>query len=143
MDINNILKDKGTEIFDVTPSAGLQKAAALMRRHNVGALLVRSEDEAFSGIVTERDIVNALGAEDADYTGLRVSDVMVSSESLIVAEPDDQCEHVMAVMIQKGIRHMPVIESGQIAGVISIRDLVRATIMKVSPKAHFLSDYLK
>jgi len=143
MDINSILKDKGTEIFHIAPSAGIVDAAARMRRDNVGALLVRGEDGEFKGIITERDIVNALGRGGADFGSVRVSEMMVSIERLIVAEPDDQCEHVMAVMIQKGIRHMPVVESGRIAGVISIRDLVRATIMKVSPRAHFLSDYLK
>jgi CBS domain-containing protein len=143
MKIDEILKDKGSEIFDISPSETLADAAAMMRQRNVGALLVRGDDKEFKGIITERDIVFALGGGAGDYQSSKVADVMVSSERLIVAEPDDPCEHVMAVMIQKGIRHMPVISAGQIAGVISIRDLVRASIMKVSPQAHFLSDFLK
>jgi CBS domain-containing protein len=142
MNINQILGEKGSEIFKINSGALLSEAAALMKDKNVGALLVE-DAEAYEGIISERDIVYALGAAASDCRNLHVADIMVESAKLIVAEPDDQCEHVMAVMIQKGIRHMPVINSGKIIGVISIRDLVRSSIMKVSAKAHFLSDYLK
>ena len=142
MNINQILGEKGSEIFKISSRASISEAAAFMKDKNVGALLVE-EAEVYEGIITERDIVYALGESASDCQNLTVADIMVESAKLIVAEPDDQSEHVMAVMIQKGIRHMPVIDSGRIIGVISIRDLVRSCIMKVSAKAHFLSDYLK
>lgn len=142
MNINQILGEKGSEIFKISSRASITEAAAFMKDKNVGALLVE-DAEAYEGIITERDIVYALGGSVSDCRMLTVADIMVESAKLIVAEPDDQSEHVMAVMIQKGIRHMPVIDSGRIIGVISIRDLVRSCIMKVSAKAHFLSDYLK
>ncbi len=142
MNINQILDEKGNEIFKISSRATLSEAAALMKDKNAGALLVGDTD-VYEGIISERDIVYALGEAASDCRGLTVANIMVGSEKLIVAEPDDLCEHVMAVMIQKGIRHMPVIDSGRIIGVISIRDLVRSSIMRVSAKAHFLSDYLK
>jgi CBS domain-containing protein len=143
MNVKRILDEKGGEIFKVGSKAMLSEAAALMKSRNVGALLVE-DGEGYEGIVSERDIVYAVGESASDYRALRVADVMVKRERLIVAEPDDPCEHVMNVMIQKGIRHMPVIDSaGGIIGMLSIRDLVRASIMKVSVKAHFLSDYFK
>jgi CBS domain-containing protein len=113
-----------------------------MKKRDVGALLVQGE-ETFGGIITERDIVCVLGENVREFKSLTVSELMVSSENLIVAEPDDQCEHVMAVMIHKNIRHMPVVENERIVGIVSIRDLVRATVMKVRAQAHFLSDYIR
>ncbi len=142
MNIKQILDEKGSAIFTVSPRASLPEAAKLMKNKNVGALLVGEADDN-AGIVSERDIVYALGETESERRLLTVADIMVRSEKLIVAEPDDHSKHVLAVMIQKGIRHMPVIDSGRIIGVLSIRDLVRSCIMRVSAKAHFLSDYLK
>ncbi|HEB02942.1 MAG TPA: CBS domain-containing protein [Nitrospirae bacterium] len=142
MNIDQILEEKGSEIFKISSRASLPEAAALMKNKNVGALLV-GEADVYEGIISERDIVYAFGETESERRLLTVADIMVRSEKLIVAEPDDHSKHVLAVMIQKGIRHMPVIDSGRIIGVLSIRDLVRSCIMRVSAKAHFLSDYLK
>lgn len=142
MNISQILQEKGSDVFKISSTATLSEAAALMKSRNVGALLVE-DGEGYEGIISERDIVHAIADPASDHRALRVADIMVKREKLIVAEPDDPCEHVMSVMIQKGIRHMPVTDSGSIIGMLSIRDLVRSSIMKVSVKAHFLSDYFK
>jgi CBS domain-containing protein len=142
MKISEILEEKGRNIFTIRAEATLSEAATLMKKRDVGALLVQGE-ETFGGIITERDIVCVLGENVREFKSLTVSELMVSSENLIVAEPDDQCEHVMAVMIHKNIRHMPVVENERIVGIVSIRDLVRATVMKVRAQAHFLSDYIR
>lgn len=142
MEIREILNEKGSVIISISTDAAVAEAAGVMKEKNVGALMVK-DGEPFDGIITERDIVYALGSGAGGVDGLKVSDLMVPSANLIVAEPDDQSDDVLAVMIQKGIRHMPIVEEGRIVGVISIRDLVRANVMKLNAQAHFLSDYIK
>lgn len=68
---------------------------------------------------------------------------MVKSENLLVAEADDQNDYVMAVMVQKNFRHMPIVDEGEIVGLISIRDVVKAHVKKLQAQVHFLSEYMK
>lgn len=139
--VRDILAEKGPDIFSVARGAAIAEAARLMKSRNVGALLV-TDETTYTGIITERDIVRLVADRGGGLHELRVGSVMVPSEHLIVAEPDDECRHVMAVMIQKRIRHMPVVENGRITGVISIRDVARIAVVRVKAEAHFLSDYI-
>lgn len=140
--IKDILNQKGRDVFTIHAGATLVDAAAAMKERNVGALLVKDED-SFTGIISERDLVTVMATKWNELNDLRVSHVMVPSEHLIVAEPDDESRYVMAVMIQKRIRHLPVVEEGRIVGLVSIRDVVRANVMKLDARAHFLSDYIR
>lgn len=139
--VRDILTEKGADVYTVANDASVPEAARLMKHRNVGALLV-DDGSCCIGIVTERDIIRFVAERDGDVRGLEVGRIMVSREHLIVAEPNDECRHVMAVMIQKRIRHMPVVEHGQIMGFISIRDVARAAVVRLKAEAHFLSDYI-
>jgi len=142
MEIREILNEKGRDVLSISSDASIADIAVMMKERKVGALMVE-DSGVLKGIVTERDIVIILGKTGGDLRGLEVSDIMVSSENLMVAEPDDLSDHVMAVMIQKGIRHMPIIESGAIVGVISIRDVVKAHVKQLKAQAHFLSEFIE
>lgn len=139
--VRDILAEKGVEVFAIASGASVAEAARLMKLRNVGALLV-DDGSSCIGIITERDIIRFVAERDGDVRGLEVGHIMVSREHLIVAEPNDECRHVMAVMIQKRIRHMPVVEHGRITGFISIRDVARAGVVRLKAEAHFLSDYI-
>lgn len=140
MTMRDILREKGSEVLTVDMDAGVPEVARIMMEKNIGALLVE-DDGKLCGIVTERDIVKILGRTGCDMDGIRVADIMVKSENLLVAEADDQNDYVMAVMIQKNFRHIPIVDDGEIVGLISIRDVVRAHVKKLQAQVHFLSEY--
>ncbi len=142
MTIREILREKGSEVLTVDMDTSIPDTARVMMEKNIGALLVE-DDGKLCGIVTERDVVRILGKTGCDLEGLRVADIMVKSENLFVAEADDQNDTVMAIMVQKNFRHMPIVDEGEIVGLISIRDVVRAHVKKLQAQVHFLSEYIR
>jgi CBS domain-containing protein len=130
MEIREILKEKGRDVLSISSDASIADIAVSMKERKIGALMVE-DNGVLKGIVTERDIVLILANTGGDLRGLEVSDIMVNSENLMVAELDDLGDQVMAVMIQKGIRHMPIIDTGAIVGIISIRDVVKAHVKEL------------
>lgn len=142
MSMRDILREKGSDVLTVDMDTGIPEIARFMTEKNIGALLVE-DDGKLCGIVTERDVVRILGKTGCDLEGLRAADIMVKSENLLVAEVDDQNDYVMAVMVQKNFRHMPIVDEGEIVGLISIRDVVKAHVKKLQAQVHFLSEYLK
>ncbi len=110
-------------------------------QRNIGALMVEDEGRLV-GLITERDIVKVLAKTEGVMNNLKVKDIMVNSENLLVAEPDDEVEYVMAVMIQNAIRHMPIVERSELIGIISIRDVVKTHVRKLKAEIHFLKEYI-
>mgnify|MGYP001598349298 CR=1 FL=1 len=142
MTMRDILKEKGSEVLTVDVDTGVPEVARIMMDKNIGALLVE-DDGKLCGIVTERDVVRILGRTGCDMDGVRAADIMVKSENLLVAEADDQNDYVMAVMVQKNFRHMPIVDEGEIVGLISIRDVVKAHVRKLQAQVHFLTEYVR
>ena len=109
-------------VLTVGPSHTLREAAAMMAEKGVGAALVNDDEQPVPCIVTERDILNSLGAgEDPDSE--RVGEHM--SEGVVAASPEWSLEHAAAEMSTRGIRHLVVFDEGNLVGVLSIRDIVR------------------
>jgi CBS domain-containing protein len=142
MKIRDILKEKGSEIITIGADAQITEVADMMMKRNIGALLIEDQEDLI-GIISERDIVAILAKTECEFQNLRVRDIMVKSEKLIVAEPDDEEDYVMAVMIQKAVRHMPIVENGELVGIVSIRDVVRAHVKKLQAEARFFTEYIK
>jgi CBS domain-containing protein len=142
MKIRDILKEKGNEIITIGADARITEVAEMMMNRNIGALLIE-DDDRLGGIVTEKDIVSILAKTECEFQNLTVRDIMVQSEKFIVAEPDDEEDYVMAVMIKKAIRHMPIVENGELIGIVSIRDVVQAHVKKLQAEARFFTDYIK
>ncbi|UCE78991.1 MAG: CBS domain-containing protein [Nitrospiraceae bacterium] len=142
MKIRDILKEKGSEIITINADARITEVADKMMNRKIGALLIEDKENLI-GIISERDIVVILAKTECEFQNLTVRDIMVHSEKLIVAEPDDEEVYVMAVMIQKGVRHMPVVENGELIGIVSIRDVVRAHVKKLQAEARFFAEYIK
>jgi CBS domain-containing protein len=109
-------------VLTVGPSHTLREAAAMMVEKGVGSALVADDEQPGPCIVTERDVLNALGrGQDPDVE--RVRNHM--SEGLVVAAPDWSLERAAAEMSTRGIRHLVVFEHGDVTGILSIRDIVR------------------
>ena len=117
------------DLLTVDPDDRLGEAAKRMVARGVGAVLVM-EGERLGGILTERDLLKAVasGLSDDD----RVRDWMTRHPETV--EASDATEHAAALMIHGGFRHLPVMEGGAVAGIISIRDLMRVALQDMAPR---------
>lgn len=121
-----------TDLVTCPPDATVAQAAAVMRERRVGACLVM-EGPAMTGIITERDLVGLV----ADGTDLRVMPVAEAmSGAVTTAPPDADVLWAADTMRRRGIRHLPVIESGYVAGMVSLRDLFAAAeaVLRLDPE---------
>jgi CBS domain-containing protein len=138
MKIKELLSIKGIECFSINSDQTLSDASKQMAECRIGALLVMEKGK-LAGIVTERDIVRAV-ANDKNCRDVKIREVM--STNLIVARQGDDLDYVMAVMIQNGIRHLPVVEDGGMVGMVSMRDVVRVLVKNLKAENQYLKDFI-
>ena len=138
MKVKELLGIKGIECFSVMSDQSLLDASKQMTECRIGALLVM-EKGSLSGIITERDIVRAV-ANDKNCKDVRIKDVMTTN--LIVSKSGDDLDYVMAVMIQNGIRHLPVVEGTGLVGMLSMRDVVRVLVKNLKAENQYLKDFI-
>ncbi len=125
MKISSILATKGIVVYTVRPSQTVHDAVVSMARHNIGALVAVDDEGRPVGIISERDIVRALvGAEDV----LAKTVDQVMTKNVISALPQDDIQSVMQTMTDKRFRHLPVVEEGQLSGIVSIGDVIKALL---------------
>jgi CBS domain-containing protein len=123
--VSQLLDNKGRQIFSVAPESMVYDALLLMAEHHIGALLVMRRDELV-GIFSERDYAREVIIKGRTSATTAVQDIM--STKLITVSPDSTVEECMNLMSGKRIRHLPVLEHGKVIGLLSIGDLVQATI---------------
>ena len=137
--VADVLSYKGCEVQTIGSDATALEALERMVRHNVGALVVTKGD-ATIGIFTERDFLRRVVLQGRDPKATRVREVM--TERLICTDPDRPVEDCMAVMTQERIRHLPVVASGRLAGLVSIGDVVRHLSAERHVEIRYLTDYI-
>jgi len=139
MKVKLLLKDKGTQIYSVRPSDTVFEALLRMAEHHCGALLVM-EGDALKGIISERDYARKVILLGKGSKETMVSEIM--STDLKVASPESTLTDCMRLMTEHRIRHLPVLEAGQVMGVLSIGDLVKAKIADQQREIEHLSQYI-
>ena len=137
--VSDILDAKGTDVLGIEGSATVPEAVAKMVEANIGALLVY-ESGALAGIVTERDYLRRVAVEGRDERTTPVREIM--GRELVYVGPEATVDECMAVMTERRIRHLPVLEEGRLAGIISIGDLVKAQHDELSRENHYLKSYI-
>ena len=125
MNVEVILKEKGGDIISISPTASISDAAALLSGRKIGALVV-TDGTSLSGILSERDIVRAIVTDGAAALGEPVSHFM--TENVVTCSREDTTLRLMDLMTGGRFRHLPVVEDGQVIGLISIGDVVKARI---------------
>src|SRR5713101_735837 len=126
----HVLADVMTkDVLAVEGDARLTQAAARMVARTVGAVVILEHDRLV-GILTERDILKAVASERANES--RVDEWMTKNPEVV--GPDDSTDHAAALMVHGGFRHLPVVESNRVVGIVSIRDLMRVAIADTSPR---------
>ncbi len=123
MNVRQILAKKGINVITIRPDRQIREAVTLMSRHHIGALVVVNSDGNPVGIISERDIVRR-AAEDEALFGLEVQDIMTSD--LVIGVPQDDISSVAQTMTKKRFRHLPIVENGDLVGIISIGDILKA-----------------
>jgi CBS domain-containing protein len=123
--VSQLLDTKGRRIYSVAPESLVYDALLAMAEHHIGALLVMRRDELV-GIFSERDYAREVVIKGRTSSTTAVQDIM--STKLITVSPDNTVEECMNLMSGRRIRHLPVLENGKVIGLLSIGDLVQATI---------------
>lgn len=139
MTIERILSGKGGDVISVSPDDTLEKAAQVLVENRIGAILAMRGDE-IAGVLSERDIVRAIGTTGSSALSQPVSALM--TENVITCGKSDTIADVMGVMTDRRIRHVPVVDKGKLLGIVSIGDLVKERIAQSEHEAAALRDYI-
>jgi CBS domain-containing protein len=139
MRIADVLRRKGTAVATVRPDATVVELLGELAEHNVGALPVVAGGNLI-GIVSERDVVRRLHAGGAATLDARVADIMTTDVS--TCSPSDDVGDVAAVMTSRRFRHLPVVVNGELAGIVSIGDMVKARIDLLESERAQLQRYI-
>ena len=137
--IRMILKEKGTEVHSVVPQATVLQAVQTMCARKVGAVLVCADGQPI-GIFTERDVMTRVILAGRDPAATRVEAVM--TREVVCVDPDTRAEEAMAIITDRRCRHLPVVDGGSLAGMVSIGDLVRWTHRTKEFHIRMLTDYI-
>ncbi len=138
--VDQILDAKGRDVATLAPDATIADAVAALAEHNVGAMVVSSDDTTVAGILSERDVVRGL-AGGPDVLQRAVRDLMVTDVATCTGRSDT--EELMSSMTSGRFRHMPVLADGKLAGIISIGDVVKARIDELATETQQLVGYIR
>lgn len=137
--VKDILRDKGYEVWSITPDATVYDALKFMADKNVGALLVL-DGQAVVGMVSERDYARKVILHGRSSREIPVREIMTSK--VYYVHPEQNIQECMALMTDKRVRHLPVLENDRLVGVISIGDVVKAIIAEHESTIKHLEDYI-
>ena len=142
MDVKAILKGKGDKVVTIAPDATVGEAAQVLKREGIGALVVSDGGGNIQGIVSERDIVAALG-DAARRDGLLEAQVSaLMTREVVSCSPADEVKKCMQLMTDHHIRHLPVMDGGAMIGLVSIGDIVKSRLGELESEAGFLRNII-
>jgi CBS domain-containing protein len=140
MYVENILHTKGGNVFTISATASVAELVAILAAHNIGAVVVLAADGKVSGIISERDVVRHLARSAEGLLALEVQALMTKSP--ITCRRTDTIDDVMAKMTERRFRHLPVVEDGELVGIVSIGDVVKRKIEEAEQEAGALREYI-
>ena len=132
---------KSVERTFVSPDTSIREVLGVLASKNVGAVVVTDDGETVQGIISERDIVRGLHSVGAELLGKPAREVM--TEKVVTCAVTDRAAGIMAVMVAKHLRHVPVIdEGGRLISMLSIRDLLQLRLLEVQSEADAMRSYI-
>jgi CBS domain-containing protein len=140
MNVDAILRGKGDTVTLVTPQAPIAEAVAVLRREGIGALVVSRDGVAVDGILSERDIIHGLARMGPQLLDAKVEQLM--TRRVFTCTPRDSIADLMAEMTKRRIRHIPVVQDGELAGIISIGDVVKARLDEMEYETSSLRSFI-
>jgi CBS domain-containing protein len=140
MIVNKILELKGRDVVTIEPAQALSEAVKVLSERRIGALLIVDGQRPVSGIISERDIVRAVAAQGVKALEEPVSRFM--TEKVVTCTGQTSINDVMELMTKQKFRHVPVVEGGRLAGIISIGDVVKLRLEEVEAEAQAIKEYI-
>jgi CBS domain-containing protein len=139
MHVADILKRKGRAVTTVRRDLSVEHLAQRLRAESIGAVVVSEDGFSIDGIISERDIVRGFAEHGPELTTKTVADLM--SKAVVTCSPDDTISHISSLMTRRRVRHVPVVEDGQLAGIVSIGDVVHNRLDELELETNVLRDY--
>lgn len=143
--IEHILHTKGADVVTVTPGTSVADAVNLLRDRNIGALVVTAvdDDRQVAGILSERDVVRALGGDESATERVIHGPVeALMTPTVATCRPGDSVDDVMRLMTDRRVRHVPVVDGDRLTGIVSIGDVVKSRIDELQTETDTLHEYL-
>ncbi len=137
--IADLLRQKGSDVLTIEKTATVYEAIERMEALHVGSIIVMDGDVVV-GIFTERDYLRRIVLQGRTSKTTPVQDVM--TKELVCVDPNYSIHECMAVMTERKFRHLPVIDNGRLAGIVSIGDLVKTISDDAQARVHYLTDYI-
>jgi CBS domain-containing protein len=134
-----ILKRKGRNVVTTTADKSMLEIAKLLSAHAIGCIVVVGDGSKVTGIVSERDLMRAIGHAGPEVLNKPVSDFM--TKTVFTAREDDTIDRAMAEMTTRRFRHMPVVERGKLIGLVSIGDMVKMLMRESDMEAAATREY--
>jgi CBS domain-containing protein len=138
MKVMSILKAKGGHVTTVRPEATMAAVVRELTAKSIGAVVVSEDGTTPLGLVSERDIIRALGVYGARTLDLRASDIM--ERRPVTCQTEDSVTRLMADMTRFRVRHLPVVEEGRLRGIVSIGDVVKHRLDELETEANILRE---
>ena len=140
MNAATILKFKGGGVFTTTANKSLLEIAKLLAQHGIGCIVIVGDDDKIVGIVSERDLMRAIGQSGPKVLSEPVSDFM--TKTVVTAREADTVDQLMSEMTMHRFRHMPVVERGELLGLVSIGDLVKIHVADAEFESGAMRQYI-
>jgi len=134
-------RNLGGDIICIEPTADLAAATKLLSKHRIGAVLIRGPGGRLAGILSERDIVRALSENGAEALARPVGQVM--TREVATCGEDDSVASIMERMTAGKFRHLPVVNAGELVGLISIGDVVKQRVEEIEGESEAMRDYIR
>ncbi|BCB19363.1 MULTISPECIES: CBS domain-containing protein [Bosea] len=140
MNVEQLLSGKGHDVISVQPHRTLAEAIRTLSEKRIGAVVVMGADGALVGILSERDIIRALGELGAGALESAVSRSMTSK--VVTCRPQTSVDELMEIMTTGRFRHVPVVENGRVTGLVSIGDVVKHRVAAIEAESQAMRDYI-
>lgn len=140
MNVEQLLSGKGHDVISVQPHRTLSEAIRTLSEKRIGAVVVMGADGALVGILSERDIIRALGELGAGALESAVSRSMTSK--VVTCRPQTSVDELMEIMTTGRFRHVPVVENGRVTGLVSIGDVVKHRVAAIEAESQAMRNYI-
>lgn len=141
MDARSILKSKGNDVVTIDGQATIERVIELLAEHGLGALVVSADGSSIDGIISERDVARGLAADGAEILAHPASRHMTAE--VMTCAPADSVAELMTLMTDQRIRHLPVEVDGELAGIVSIGDVVKMRVAELEIESEQMVEYLR
>jgi CBS domain-containing protein len=138
MNVDGILRAKGTTVVTIRPDEPVANLVRGLRDARIGAMVVSDDGRSVMGIVSERDVVRALADRGPGIVDRPVSELM--TRNVVTCSPGDSVKQLMSEMTRRRIRHLPVVENGVLTGIVSIGDVVKNRLEEMETETNVLRE---